>query len=67
MHYEKTYYDIMTCSEDEVDFRVFRVMSKKLKESLAKSAENIKMEILNATYKYCTDTVTAVNANYKDM
>jgi hypothetical protein len=57
----------MTCSEDEVDFRVFRVMSKKLKESLAKSAENIKMEILNATYKYCTDTVTAVNANYKDM
>jgi hypothetical protein len=57
----------MTCSEDEVDFRVFRVMSKKLKESLAKSAENIKMEILNATYKYCTDTVTAVNTNYKDM
>lgn len=57
----------MTCSEDEVDFRIFRVMSKKLKESLAKAAENIKMEILNATYKFCTDTVTAVNANYKDM
>jgi hypothetical protein len=25
------------------------------------------MEILNETYKYCTDTVNAVNANYKDM
>jgi hypothetical protein len=67
LHYEQAYYDIMTCSEDEVDFRIFRVMAKKLKENLAKNAESIKMEILNATYKYCTDTVNAVNANYKDM
>lgn len=67
LHYEQAYYEIMTCSEDEVDFRIFRVMAKKLKEGLAKSAESIKMEILNATYKYATDTVSAVNANYKDM
>ena len=57
----------MTCSEDEVDFRIFRVMTKKIKDSLAKSAENIKMEILNATYKYCIDTLNSVNASYKDM
>lgn len=67
LHYEKAYYDIMTCSEDEVNYRIFRVMTKKLKKDLAKSAENIKMEILNATYKFCTDTVTTVNAHYKDM
>lgn len=67
MHYEQAYYDIMTCSEDEVDFRIFRVMAQELKEKLAKNAEQIKMEILNATYKYCTDTVNAVNASYQDM
>lgn len=57
----------MTCSEDEVDFKIFRVMTKKLKDNLAKRADNIKTEILNATYKFCMDTVKAVNANYKDM
>lgn len=57
----------MTCSEDEVNYRIFRVMTKKLKKDLAKCAENIKMEILTATYKFCTDTVTTVNAHYKDM
>lgn len=67
LHYEQAYYDIMTCSEDEVDFRIFRVMAKNLKEKLAQNADTIKMEILNETYKYCTDTVNAVNANYKDM
>lgn len=42
-------------------------MCKKLKRDLAKGADNIKMEILNATYKFCTETVTSVNAAYKDM
>lgn len=57
----------MTCSEDEVDFRIFRVMANKLKEDLAKNADQIKMEILNATYKYCTDTVNNVRLSYMDM
>jgi hypothetical protein len=30
-HYEKAHYEIMTLSEDEVNYRIFRVMSKKLK------------------------------------
>lgn len=57
----------MTCSEDEVDFRIFRVMCNKIKDHLAKNADEIKMEILNSTYKYCTDTVNSVNLSYKDM
>jgi hypothetical protein len=32
MHYEDAHYKIMTLSEDEVNFRIFRVMSKKIKE-----------------------------------
>lgn len=32
LHYEDAFYKIMTLSEDEVNFRIFRVMSKKLKE-----------------------------------
>jgi hypothetical protein len=32
LHYEDAHYKIMTLSEDEVNFRIFRVMSKKIKE-----------------------------------
>lgn len=66
-HYEQAYYDIMTCSEDEVDFKVFRVMAHKLKSVLGHAADKIKKAILDRTYKYCTDTVTSVAFKYKEM
>jgi hypothetical protein len=66
-HYEKAYYEIMTLSEDDVDFKIFRVMTKKLKAGLGDEANKIKERILDETYKYCTDTVSEVYKTYVDM
>ena len=33
-HYDQAYYEIMTLSEDEVNFNVFRIITKKLKQEL---------------------------------
>jgi len=66
-HYEKAYYEIMTLSEDDVDFKIFRVMTKKLKAGLGDEANKIKEKILDETYKYCTDTVSDVYKTYVDM
>ena len=67
LHYEDAFYKIMTLSEDEVDYRIFRVMSKKLKEQLGEEANKIKERILEATYNYCTDTVNDVFKTYNNM
>ena len=67
LHYEQAHYEIMTLSEDEVDYRIFRVIAKKLKEELGDQANKIKEKILEATYNYCTETVSEVNATYNDM
>lgn len=67
LHYEQAHYEIMTLSEDEVDFRIFRVIAKNLKEELGDQANKIKEKILDQTYKYCTDTVTDVFKTYSDM
>lgn len=61
LHYEKAYYEIMTLSEDEVNYKIFRVMAKKFKNELSEQASKIKEKILDATYKYCVDTVNEVN------
>jgi hypothetical protein len=66
-HYDQAYYEIMTLSEDEVDFRIFRVMSKKLKTQLGEKAQEWKNMILDATYNYCTETVANVFKIYNDM
>ena len=66
-HYEQTYYEIMTCSEDEVDFRIYRVMAKKLKAQLSEQAKKTKLTILDAVYQYCNDTVNEVNKGYLEM
>jgi len=34
IHYDKAYYEIMTLSEEDVNFRIFRVIAKKLKQEL---------------------------------
>mmetsp|Transcript_20668 Transcript_20668/g.31562 ORF Transcript_20668/g.31562 Transcript_20668/m.31562 type:complete len:128 (-) Transcript_20668:5393-5776(-) len=57
----------MTLSEDEVDFRIFRVIAKKLKEELGDQVNKIKEKLLDATYAYSTETVAEVNSTYNDM
>ena len=57
----------MTLSEDEVNFRIFRVIAKNLKNELGDKANQIKDKILEQTYKYCTTTVDSVNQTYRDM
>ena len=66
-HYEKAHYEIMTLSEDDVDFKIFRVMTRTLKQGLGDAANKIKERILDETYKYCTDTVSEVYKTYVDM
>lgn len=66
-HYDQAHYEIMTLSEDEVDYRLFRVMAKKLKTQLGDKALEWKNMILDATYNYCVDTVTNINNIYNDM
>lgn len=64
---EQAHYEIMTLSEDEVDYRIFRVMAKKLKEELGDQAMKHKERILDATYNYCTETVASVYKTYTEM
>jgi len=67
LHFDRAHYEIMTLTEDEVDFRIFRVMTKKLKNELGEQANKIKDRILEATYNYCVETVTNVNNTYAEM
>ena len=57
----------MTLSEDEVNFDILRVITKKLKNELADQALKLKDRILEATYQYCNDTVADIQKNYKLM
>ena len=57
----------MTLSEDEVDFRVFRVVCKKMKQQLAEEAEKIKTKILDETYNWVVSTVDRIDDTYKEM
>lgn len=66
-HFEQAHYEIMTLAEDEVDFRVFRAMTKKMKDELGEQAIKHRDRILDETYKYCTDTVSQVNQTYVEM
>jgi len=57
----------MTLSEDEVDFRVFRIMAKEMKKELGDQAMKHKERILDATYNYCTETTASVLKTYCEM
>jgi len=57
----------MTLSEDEVNFDILRVITKKLKNELADQALKLKDRILEATYQYCNDTVADIQKSYKLM
>mmetsp|Transcript_42325 Transcript_42325/g.49281 ORF Transcript_42325/g.49281 Transcript_42325/m.49281 type:complete len:517 (+) Transcript_42325:805-2355(+) len=47
-HLNQTYYDILNTSNSEVDFPIFRIEVKHLKEKLADQADKIKQAILKA-------------------
>lgn len=57
----------MTLSEDEVNYRIFRVMAKKFKLELSDQATKIKDKILEAAYNYCVETVNDVYKTYTMM
>jgi len=65
--YEKTYFDICNTSNDYVDFPIFKIEAKSLKEKLAEQAQKIKNSILEATHNYCIKTVSDVLDEYKFM
>lgn len=66
-HYDEAHYQIMTLSEDDVDFRIFRVSTNRLKQELGDQAKQVKERILQATYDYCASTVQTVYQTYSEM
>ena len=63
-HFQEDYMSIMTLAEDEVNFRLFRVVTKKLKNELADQANKCKERILDATYNYCKETVLQCSKDF---
>ena len=57
----------MTLSEDAVNFKIYRVNTKKMKDDLGDQANKIKEKILEATYNYCNESIANVNKVYMDM
>jgi len=66
-HFDTAYTEIMTLSEDEVNYKMFRIMTKKLKEDLADQADKCKERIMEATYNYCKETVMSCNKQYQEL
>ena len=52
-HFDKCHFEIMTLANDVVDFPLFRIMTKEMKEGLGKQADKIKQTLLEAINKYC--------------
>lgn len=46
-HYHQAHYEIMTLREDVVNFKIYRVVTKKMKEELGTQALKIKERILD--------------------
>lgn len=65
--YDQTYEDILNTSNNYVNFPIFKVEAKSLKEKLADQADKIKKAILEATHDYCIKTVNDVLDEYKFM
>ena len=57
----------MTLSEDEVNFRLFRVSAKKMKNELGDRANKWKMLLLETTYNYCNDRTNELKKEYITM
>jgi hypothetical protein len=57
----------MTLSEDEINYKIFKIVTKKLKNELADRAAKIKQDIMDATYKYCNETTDQVRKSYFEL
>lgn len=66
-HFDDAFMKILTLSEDEVNFKLFRVATKKLKDDLADQADKIKERIMEATYNYCKETVAMCSKQYGEL
>lgn len=66
-HFENAYIEILTLAEDEVNFNIFRVITKKLKNDLAEQAQKCKERILEATYHYCKETVSKCSKQFNEL
>jgi hypothetical protein len=65
--FDTTHYEIMTLSEDEVNYKLFRISAKKMKNELGERALKWKNLILETTYNYCNDTTNELKKLYFDM
>lgn len=66
-YYDKTYYDILNASNDEVEFPIFKVEAGHLKKQLSDQADKMKQAILKSTYDYCVKTIDEVLNEYAFM
>ena len=66
-YFEQKYFDILNCSNNLVNFPIFKVEAQDLKNKLSKKAKDIKDKILEATEKWCKATVTSVLEEYGTM
>ena len=57
----------MTLANDVVEFPLFRVMTKEMKDGLGKQAAKIKQMLLEQINKYCQDTITHIHKSYEEM
>jgi hypothetical protein len=60
-------YEILKLSNDSVDFPVFQVKAKDLKERLAKEANSIKHRLCEQVYSWCNSSVKHISSTFDDM
>lgn len=63
----QVYFDILNASNSEVDFPLFRVETKHVKEKLSDQADKMKQAILKATCEFCVKTIDDVLNEYSFM
>jgi translation initiation factor 2 beta subunit (eIF-2beta)/eIF-5 len=66
-HYDQAYKEIMTCSEDDINFNIFKVVTKKLKNELGDQAAKIRDKILEATYNWCNENTIEIRKTFTVM
>ena len=66
-YYEDTYANILNTSNDYIDFPIFKIEAKHLKENLSEQTDRIMQAILEATHKWCIKTVDEVLEEYNHM
>jgi hypothetical protein len=57
----------MTCSEDDINFNIFKVVTKKLKNELGDQAAKIRDKILEATYNWCNENTIEIRKTFTVM